>query len=362
MTYARHIAGLVAAVVVAIVVTLAMGPEPLRLGEQTSGDRALGRQVRQALGERGHHQVAAALVEDGRVSYAGFGGADQTTAFEIGSVAKALTGMLLADLAADGTVRLDQPVGELVPGTPLAGAGATLEELSQHRSGLPRISRGPEFLTRSALAGFSGGDPYTGGPADVLRHAASAGADGGGRPSYSNLGGATLGDALAARTGKPYEVLLTERLLGPMGMSGTHVVSRPADLPGGRARGAAATNGRSRDPWIAEGWAPAGVGVWSTARDLGTLAARVLDGSAPGASAAEPRAGYRDDARIGLGWVTSTVNGRTVIWHNGGTGGFHAYVGLDRAARRAVVLLSASSEPVDDAGERLLTDDPEEET
>jgi CubicO group peptidase (beta-lactamase class C family) len=354
MTSTRNLVRLAVAVVVAAFVAVLVGPKPLHLAELTSGDEDFGEQVRDALGERGHHQLAAAMIDQGRTSYAGFGGADETTAFEIGSVAKALTGMLLYDLTQDGTVHLDEPVGELVPGTPLAGEKATLQELSQHRSGLPRLAGGLQVV-RSGIAGLTGGDPYRGTPEDVMAEAADAGAPGGAEPSYSNLGVATLGDALAAKTGMSYGALLTERVLAPVGMTDTRIVTTGGERPAKRARPAAAGNGRQFDPWIASGWAPAGVGVWSTARDLTTLAAAILAGTAPGTKATEPTADYGDGDRIGLGWITSEVGGRTIVWHNGAVGGFHAWVGIDREANRAVVLLSASTEPVDEAGERLLT-------
>jgi CubicO group peptidase (beta-lactamase class C family) len=354
MTGTRNLAQLAAAAVVAVLVAVLAGPKPLHLQELTSGDEDFGDQVREALGERGHHQVAAAMIDGGRTTYAGFGGADETTSFEIGSVAKALTGMLLYDLTQDGTVRLDQPVGELVPGTPLADGKATLQELSQHRSGLPRLGGGVQVL-RSGIAGVTGGDPYTGTPEDVLERAADAGAPGGSAPAYSNLGVATLGDALAAKAGKPYPALLRERVLEPLAMADTTVVTTSSDLPGRRAPSTAANNGRRHDPWIAPGWAPAGVGVWSTTRDLTALVGGILAGTAPGAKAAEPTRDYRDGKRIGLGWITGEVGGRTITWHNGAVGGACAWVGFDREAGRAVVLLSASSESVDDAGEELLT-------
>jgi hypothetical protein len=132
-------------------------------------------------------------------------------------------------------------------------------------------------------------------------------------------------------------------------------VTGSGELPPDRARAAAAGNGRSLDPWLSAGWAPAGVGVWSTARDLSQLLQEILAGTAPGVAATVPTADYGDGERIGLGWFTSTVGGHSITWHDGAVGGFHAYVGLDRAAGRGVVLLSASTEPVDGAAEKLLT-------
>jgi CubicO group peptidase (beta-lactamase class C family) len=361
MTGTWNLARLAAAALVAVAVAVLIGPKPLRLEAHTSGDEDLAARVTAALGTRGHHEVAVALVDGGSVTYAGFGGADEDTPFPIGSVTKALTGMLLADLTEDGTVRLDEPVGDLVPGTPLAAGRATLQELSQHRSGLPRLGGGPVDLVRSGVSGITAGDPYTGTPDDVLAAAADAGAPGGAEPAYSNLGAATLGDALAVRAKQPYGALLTERVLEPLSMTSTGVVTDAGQLAPGRARLAAAANGREFDPWLAEGWAPAGVGVWSTSRDMAALLAGILAGTAPGVRATEPTADYRGGDRIGLGWITSEVGGRSITWHNGGVGGAHAYVGLDRAAGRGVVVLTASSESADEAGEKLLTADGTED-
>lgn len=104
----------------------------------------------------------------------------------------------------------------------------------------------------------------------------------------------------------------------------------PAGLPEPRAVGTS-RSGREQSPWLSAGFAPAGAGVWSTTRDLARLARGVLDGDAPGASAIETRRDFTDGDRIGLGWITSDVNGRTITWHNGGTGGF-LLTGMGKAA------------------------------
>ena len=350
-----RIAGPIGAVVAGLVAAVVVGPRPLSLPEGHTGDAALAAAARSALGD-GHDRVAVALVEGDRVRYAGFG-ADERTPFEIGSVTKALTGMLLADVASDGAVELDRPVGPLAAGTPLAGGRATLRELAQHRSGLPRVPVRPGFLVRNTLSTWTGSDPYTEGPDRVLELAGDAGAPGGAEPAYSNLGAAALGDVLARQQRTTYGQLLRTRLLEPLGMRDTVAVTAPGGLPRGWEEGRSATSGLGQDPWIASGWLPAGVGTWSTAADLGTLARGVLDGTAPGASAATPTADYRGEDRIGLFWITSRVDGRTVTWHNGGTGGYSSYVGLDRDAGRAVVVLSASTAGVDRAAEELLTEE-----
>jgi len=354
----------VAAVVTGTLAALLIGPEPPRLSAATTGDRELATQVRAILGDPdGYRGVAVALLEDGEVRFAGLGSSgpdgmpvvDEDTRFEIGSITKALNGMLLADLAAAGEVRLDDRVGDLVPGTALAETGdATLAELAGHRSGLPRLPLQPEFIARSVAGLVTGGNPYHGSGQDVLDWAASAAPTGGSDPAYSNFGAAVLGSALAAHHGARYGDLLTERVLAPAGMADTTVAIDPATLPEPRATGTT-RSGQAQAPWLSPGFAPAGIGVWSTTGDLARLARQVLDGSAPGVTATEPRWNFTDDDRIGLGWITTEVNNRAITVHDGGTGGFRSFVGLDTEADRAVVMLSSTSAPIDAAALELLT-------
>jgi CubicO group peptidase (beta-lactamase class C family) len=344
-------------------------PEPYRLGTATTGDPALAATVRAAIDDpSGHRGLAVALVEDGTVRYAGLGDpggpegsrVDQDTAFEIGSVGKALTGMLLAELVRDGTVRADQPLQELLPDTRFDDpdvAGTTLAELTSHRSGLPRVRyTNPGQWLSSYLRSALGGDPYAGRDTGWLLSSVRGADAGSGEPQvrYSNYGVAVLGQALATRTGTPYPDLLRQRILDPLGMDHTGYHLDGAPLPGQRAHGGSA-GGWSAAPWRASGYAPAGTGAWSTARDLAALVSAMLAGTAPGADAATARFHAGPDSRIGYGWFTDRVAGQELTWHNGGTGGFRSYVGYDPGAGRGVVVLGNTDRAVDGIGEHLLT-------
>jgi len=280
---------------------------------------------------------------------------DAATRFEIGSVTKGLTGMLLADLVADGTVRLDQRVQELLPRLRGTAVGTvTLEELATHRSGLPRVPADPRALARAAAAEVTAGNPYDGvTPASLVDSAAAGGTDGRGEFAYSNLGMALLGHALAASASTSYPELLERRILRPLGMSDTVVVA-PGEPPPPAAAAGARAAGRPASPWPSAGYAPAGGGVWSTTTDLSRLLAALLEGRAPGAEAVRPRHSAGADDRIGLGWVTSRHGHRTVTWHNGTTGGFAAWAGHEPGGRRAAVVLSNTDRSVDRVALRLL--------
>ena len=141
----------VAALLVALMVSAWVGPQPMHLGFQTSGDTRLADRVRAILGAdgtdgstKGYHGLAVVVVSPGQTRWAGLGNSGEgmaptnTTMFEIGSITKLFTGLLLADAVDHGVVRLHDTVETYLP--PLVGTPAgevTLEELATHTSGLP---------------------------------------------------------------------------------------------------------------------------------------------------------------------------------------------------------------------------------
>ena len=356
---------------IAGLVGVALMPRVPRLGAQTTGDRDLAAAALSATPDpSGRRGLAVALVEHGRIRTAGLGDRDLAgrpvepgTPFEIGSVTKALTGMLLADQVAAGVVGPDDRLGVTWPEVTGPARDVTLAELASHRAGLPRLAPGsPLGWARILWSNVSGANPYAGQGVDAIRSAAdrvSTDDDERGEVHYSNLGPSVLGHALAAKAGVAYPELLHDRLLRPLGMTATIVATRDDDLPADRAQGSRA-GGRPLDPWAGAGYAPAGAGPWSTAQDLGRLLAATLAGTAPGADAATARFREDDDTRIGYGWFTTRHGDREVVWHNGATGGFRSYVGLERATGRAVVVLGNTDKGVEPIGLRLLGVPPKE--
>ncbi len=290
---------------------------------------------------------AAVVVPDGR------------TRFEIGSVTKTVTGLLLADAARRGEVTLDTPLAALLPDTLALDphlAAATLADLSSHLAGLPRL---PTNLG-SPLTGLDLRDPY--GRYDVPRLYAflealrpGTGLDTTRAFAYSNVGAGLLGHLLARRAGMSYDALVRARVAGPLGLADTYAGpgADAAREAGGHTAQRAAT-----PPWtFTDALAGAGA-LRSTADDVLSMLAAYL-GLTPSAlseamqAAATPRADASRGRRIGLGWMSGGPDGR-LRWHNGGTGGFTAFVGFDPVARRGVVVLSNASVPVDALGMHLL--------
>ena len=87
-------------------------------------------------------------------------------------------------------------------------------------------------------------------------------------------------------------------------------------------------------------------------------ATALLDGWAPGEMAMTPRAEYTNGRRIGFAWLTDGPEQSLpgMVWHNGGTGGYRSFIGLNTRRREAVILLSATTADVDGVGARLLAD------
>ncbi len=197
-------------------------------------------------------------------------------------------------------------------------------------------------MLRAGLANVAGGNPYAGqGPREVISGSASTSASGQGEFTYSNLGMSLLGQALVQRMGTTYPKLVRQRVLAPADMPHTQILTPGEQLPEGRAHGQQ-VSGQPAAAWRGWGYAPAGVGVYSTAGDMARYVEAVMRGQAPGSGATKPRFDAGDD-RIGLAWLTSRVDGHTITWHNGGTGGFRSFVGFDRENRRAVVVLGAET-------------------
>ena len=145
------------------------------------------------------------------------------TVFEIGSITKVFTALLLADMTRRGEVGLDDPVARHLPSDfqlpTLDGRQITLADLAAHTAGLPRFPPFPGALLSSswveAMARFSVGD-FKAWLADFHpRHPA------GSVWEYSNAGYALLGMALAHRGGRPYETLLQTRVIDLIGLHDT---------------------------------------------------------------------------------------------------------------------------------------------
>jgi CubicO group peptidase (beta-lactamase class C family) len=298
--------------------------------------------------------VSIAVLDADEVTYAHFG-ADDATVYEIGSITKTFTSLLLADAIARGEVTANTKAGALLPLEGSPAGDVTLAELASHRSGLPRSA--PTSIKGEFLFLLSRDrDPYVEDADGVIAQARAATLSGRGTVGYSNLGAAVLGQALAAASHMNYEQLLQTRLFDPLRMVSSSIPTTRDRLPDGALTGYSG-DGKHSPAWTLNGTAPAG-GIRSTVADMTLYARALLDGSAPGMDALTPRwpdgNGFGHASQIGYGWYTSEVGGRIVTSHSGATGGFAATIAIDRENQRAVIILSNTKVSVDHAALTLL--------
>jgi serine-type D-Ala-D-Ala carboxypeptidase/endopeptidase len=275
--------------------------------------------------------------------------------FEIGSITKVFTATLLADMARDGMVALDDPVAEHLPtAPPVLGRAITLEDLACHRSGLPRLPKG---LLGPALAG-NRHDPYARVDAAWLDAAVARTQprrEPGAKVVYSNYGAGLLGYALARRAGRTYDELVQERVCAPLGMRTTGMA-----VDGGRLAAGHTRLGRRAAHWHFDALAGAGA-LRSTVADLVAFL-RLQAGEPPGPLADAARETQVERVRrgsvgFGLGWLLIPAARRLpfdLLFHDGGTRGFRSAAAVAPERRIGVVLLSSRVRRLTGTGLRVL--------
>jgi D-alanyl-D-alanine-carboxypeptidase/D-alanyl-D-alanine-endopeptidase len=286
--------------------------------------------------------------------------------WEIGSITKVFTGLLFAEMSIRGEVALDDHIGRYLPDPVTARLPApdlqpTLIHLATHTAGLPRV---PWAILRQVKGSD---DPYARlteeqifaclGP-NTSRPRRS-------RLHYSNYGMGLLGHLLARAAGVPFERLMEERLLAPLGMPATGVGTCGASatpVPGFR-------KGRPTPPWTFGALGGAGA-LRSTPADLLTFARACLDpppgtlGEAFDLARRPFHRGRLPFVAQGLGWMLRLRDRRRrpaeICWHDGGTYGGSAFLAVDVRRRLAVVAVGNAGPrlipPLDSASWALLED------
>ena len=281
---------------------------------------------------------------------------DGDTIFEIGSITKVFTSIVLADLVAQGTIALDSPVQRLLDSEVRIptrnGTEITLLHLATHSSGLPRL---PDNLDPADPA-----NPYADYTVAKLNSFLSShelARDIGEMVEYSNLGVGLLGHALARMDGADFETLVSTRLLEPLGMVDTAISLTPSLrerlAPGHDVALEPVAN------WDIPAFAGAGA-LRSSVNDLLTFVEANLGvrdsplREALAATHVSRRTFPAPAMEIGLGWLIRSAHQREIVWHNGGTGGYRSFVGFDLQSKTGVVVLSNTAHSVDDLGFHLL--------
>lgn len=250
--------------------------------------------------------AVVATVEEGEAAFASFGpdaaapGPDTNVA--VGPLSRVVTGIALAVLAEEGDLDLDDRLERFLPGLPREVRTLRLVDLATHHAGLARR------LPRAA--GRRPGLPRERDVLEALRHAEPRP----GRFRESDVGYAALQAILARVSGLPYDELVAEEVLHPLGMADSEVTA--AD------------------------------GLRTSARDLARLARAQLEPARTPlavpleAASRNRRPGGPDGDLLALGWRIRPRPGGAVHWHPGGTRSSGAVLVADRPGRRGVAVLT----------------------
>lgn len=281
---------------------------------------------------------------------------DEHTLYEIGSITKTFTAILLADAVNNGKIKLDDPVNKYLPDSipqlQYQGTPVTVEMLSNHSSGIPHMPNNFDDAATDSLNPYKN---YTEQNLFSFYKTFSFTRKPGTQYEYSNLAVATLGIILEHIYHKSFEELVTEKICAPLHMNNTHQFI-PANDSACVAVGYN-ENGKYNGPWDFEAFAPAG-SLRSDAVDLIQYAKANL-GDAPPALNKDIQlthvVTFTDGSnKTALGWHYIKAGNEEILFHNGGTGGYRSYLGINLDKKIAVVILSNTAIGVDDAGNALM--------
>lgn len=281
-----------------------------------------------------HDQGETAIAVRGATDLADAAVVQPGSRFRIGSLTKVLTAMTTLALVELDVVSLDVPVGEYLEVLRVApGPGPTLRQLLTHTGGAPAgaFLHTPGEPAPSFVSHVDGLVIFDVAPGERWR--------------YSNIGYAIIGQALEEATGVPFERLLHDNVLKPLGMTSTTAASEAIrDLPTGY--------------WIDRGEIVAALtrdiilrsagGVVSTPADLALLLSFLSSPAnhpRPPISAEAVEAMFEPQAErlgptatgVGLGFRLRSIDGRPVGWHPGGISGFPSAIYVGSGAGSAVL-------------------------
>jgi CubicO group peptidase (beta-lactamase class C family) len=265
--------------------------------------------LERALGEHGLPGISAAAFDGDSVSERALGDATPDTQYLIGSITKTFVAAALVALEIDLHVPLTRY------GTPA--------QLLSHTSGLQRELPGDawgtlEFPDREQIVESL----------DEVELVLPPG-----RWHYSNLGYVVLGELIRERAGTPFEDVISERLLDPLGLTRT---SWEPHEP--YARG---TNRGAPEPPIDKGGARASGGLWSTAGDLARWARHLMELDA----LHRPFAHAGWDEAWGLGVACFRIEGRELWGHEGSSVGYQSALLYDCSTRAGAAVLTNATQP-----------------
>jgi CubicO group peptidase (beta-lactamase class C family) len=328
----------------------------------TTLDKEVDSAVRPYISLQATAGLSVGILRDGKTFFYGYGETakgnkeipDEHTIYEIGSLSKTFTAILLADAVGNGKVKLDDPINKYLPDSipPLhyEGIPISLKTLSNHSSGLPRMPSNFHSSDNSnPYTDYSDNDLFS--FLKTFKPTRKPGE----QYEYSNLAVGTLGVLLERVDGTTYEKLFIEKICKPLGMNETREFLRKQDsLRFAKGYG---EEGLYNSQWDFDALQAAGA-IRSTAFDLLQYANANL-GNAPAKlyqaiELTHTMTFTQGQTKVGLGWHLITLGRDELIFHNGQTGGYHSYLAVNTKKKFAVVILSNCAKGTEDLGNSIM--------
>jgi CubicO group peptidase (beta-lactamase class C family) len=220
-----------------LIVILAAGISPARLGAQAEQDRFkrdLEPIIESVMAQQNIPGLAVAVVKDGKVVYArGFGvkslkdrgeKVTERSLFHMASVTKPFVATAVMELAEQGKLDIDSPVVKYLPHFRMKDEryrSITVRQMLGHASGMPDVEDYEWEKTQydeGALERYVrslGGKSLIADPGTLFR--------------YSNMAFEVLGDLVAKVSGKSFEDYVEAHILKPLGMKDSTLLVKKAD-------------------------------------------------------------------------------------------------------------------------------------
>ncbi|MBL7859666.1 MAG: serine hydrolase [Cyclobacteriaceae bacterium] len=306
--------------------------------------------------------IVVGMYDQGKISYYAFGVADlkakepvtSRTLFEIGSITKTFTTSVAALLSLEQKIAFDEKAQTYLPARIVLpeknGKSITIGHLASAHSGLPRMpgNFAPADVNNPYI-------DYRENELTAFLNNCELNREPGSQYEYSNLGMGLLGYIVSRIEDKPYSKLIHESIAKPLEMRHTFISGQVHDK-------LLATGYSGSTPVKAWTWEDASVltgagGIVSNAEDMMKFLVAQLNPPSNNLGKAfvithAPK-GDAGKMKIGYGWH---IRDESLIWHNGGTGGFRSFAGFDKTLNKAVVILTNSNTGADDLGFHLLNE------
>lgn len=306
--------------------------------------------------------IAIGIIDEGGMHYYNYGvksleskePIDEYSIFEIGSISKTFTGIILAEMVLQGKMKLDDPVQKYLPDGVTCPTYddkvITVGHLINHTSALPRM---PDNFNPANPS-----DPYVDYTEELMYeflNSCKLERAIGSEYEYSNFAMALIGHLLATQNNMSFEDLMVKTIAGPLAMENTRVV-----LSENMQKNLAIGHNGSREVsnWNLGILAGAG-GIRSNAVDMLKYVSANMGKKElaiyPAMELSHINTTSEEvDVEVGLAWHLSKLGDKNIVSHGGATGGYQTYAAFVKGGDMGVVVLSNSNNGVSDIALHIL--------